>query len=230
MTENWLWLTGGAILGWLVSRFGDVLRDVGRRWLMRRAVLSELVELDDRASQVWMSLARSLQLHSLGTIDGFATLPITHRVFEAHYSDAMLVFSRVQRAAIEMIHSYVDQLNIILDELRQIARSASDRVADGESASALGKRFGDKLEAGLVTAAQLQWMVRYYRTRPDFPVLEKDGEYAQKYRDYLVEIRGEIAAIEESAKGLTLADFGEARSPLPAPQGLVVPKAKSLNR
>ena len=96
MDNNWLWLAAGAAIGWVATQFGTLLKDVLRRYLLKRAVVSELRQVHEEARRVWTSLARSLQIHALGGVDN-ALPPLSNRVYAGHYGEALLLITRLCR-------------------------------------------------------------------------------------------------------------------------------------
>ena len=97
MENTWLWLAAGAAIGWMTTQLGTLLKDVLRRYLLKRAVVSELRQVHEESRRVWTSLARSLQIHALGGVDNALPLPLSNRVYAGHYGEALLVFTRVRR-------------------------------------------------------------------------------------------------------------------------------------
>ena len=57
MDNNWLWLAAGAAIGWVATQFGTLLKDVLRRYLLKRAAVSELRQVHEESRRVWTSLA-----------------------------------------------------------------------------------------------------------------------------------------------------------------------------
>lgn len=207
MGSNWLWLAIGAVIGWIATQFGVLLKDVLKRWLLKRAIVSELRQIYEEAGQTWTNLARSLQIYSLGGIAPSLPLPISNRVFTANYDEAQLVFTRVQRTTMMLIQNYVNSVNTGLIDLTSRTNRIGDAIASCEECSGEWERYGSMLRALMRNVAELRWMSNYYLRRPDFPVLEADGEEIEKYRRFVDKAGDELDRIAASVKDLTLEGF-----------------------
>lgn len=215
--EKWLWLSAGAAIGWIATQFGHLASDVVRRYLLKRAVVSELRQIHEESRRVWTSLARSLQMHSLGLIDNSLPLSLSNKAYSNHYGEALLVFTRVQRIAIELIHKYVEEVNSGLVDLR----SSINRLNDDYYESTLDQvqlvRFGHKLKSIMSISAEIMWYTNYYMSRPNFPILETSGPQLEVYQKYVDSYREEIEKTIASVKGLTREDFEKAYRPSSPP-------------
>lgn len=80
----------------MATQFGTLLKDVLRRYLLKRAVVSELRQVHEESRRVWTSLARSLQIHALGGVDKALPLPLSNRVCGALRRGAAGVHPGVQ--------------------------------------------------------------------------------------------------------------------------------------
>lgn len=215
--EKWLWLLAGAALGWIATQLGHLFSDVIRRYLLRRAVVSELRQIHEEARRVWTSLARSLQIQSLGGIDNSLPLPLSNKAYSSYYGESLLVFTRVQRIAIELIHKYVEEANAGLAELRHSIHRLNDLHCERGLDEASIQRFGHKLTATMSIAAETMWYTNYYIARPDFPILENSGPWLEAYQKYVDSYRDELKNIVASVAGLTRDDFERAYRPSPPP-------------
>ena len=202
-----LWGLGGGVVGWVIASVRDVASDLVRRHLLKRAVVSELRQVYDESDRLWQSLARSLQMYSLGALDPALPLPISNRVYTGHYVEALLVCTRVQRTTLELIHKYVDAVTAGIEDLTSRTRHMGDLVARGETSPGDWERYGSMLRALMGNVAEVRWMSGYYLQRPDFPVLDHDGVEVEAYRRNRDFYRAEILNIIASVKGLTLEDF-----------------------
>jgi len=207
MSSNWFWLASGAVGGWLASQFGVLLKDVLRRWWLKRAIVSELRQVYEEAGRIWVSLSRSLQMYSLGGLDPGLPLPLSNRVFVANYDDAQLIFTRVQRVTMILVHEYVGQVNAGIADLILRTNRIGDAIADGEECAGDWERYGSKLRAVMRNVAEVRWMSNYYLRHSDFPVLEDDGEEIEDYRRFRDSAAAELEKIIASVRGLELDDF-----------------------
>lgn len=136
-----------------------------------------------------------------------------------HYGEALLVFTRVQRIAVELIHKYVDEVNMGLEQLRACIGQFNDSYHRREFDAQGFERFGLRLQAVMGNAAEILWLTHYYATRPDFPVLEHDSPELETYQQYVDSYRDEFKNIIASVKGLTREGFERVYRPArpPAP-------------
>lgn len=214
--EKWIWAAGGAVGGWIAAQFGALILNFIRRHWFKRHIVSELGQLHDETERTWLAYARSLQIYSLRGVDNAHPLPLSNRVFQHYYPEAMLVFTRVQRTAMELIHGYVDQVNSGNSELREMGKRLYESHARGEEWGVEHGIYESRLRAQMHTVAYARWMAGYYLQRQTFPELENEGEHVAAYRRYCDSVAAEIENIVRSVKGLTRADF-ERYSPKPAP-------------
>src|SRR5690554_4410003 len=183
--EKWLWLSAGAVIGWFATQFGHLISDVIRRYLLKRAVVSELRQIHEESRRIWTSLARSLQIQSLGGIDNSLPLPLSNKAYSSYYGDALLVFTRVQRIAIELIHKYVEEANAGLIDLRHTINRLNDNYYESGLDELQVTRFGHKLKAIMSIAAETMWYTNYYISGPDFPILETGDSRLEAYQKYV---------------------------------------------
>ena len=207
MDTSSIWVGLAALGGWLLGQLGQLSADVGRRFLLKRQIKSELVQIVEECDRVWISSSRSLQICALGGIDHHVALPISDMVFASQYADASLVFTRVQRTSMEMIHTYVKTVNRRLENLEAIISGAADASRSEEPLELHRKRYHSALRALMMTTAMTRWGAVYHLRRPDFPVLEPDSEDMDSYRAYLDEREADLDHTEKSVVGLTLEDF-----------------------
>ncbi|MEN1929203.1 hypothetical protein WCE37_09440 [Luteimonas sp. MJ250] len=217
MENNWVWLVAGAVIGWVGTQFGTLVKDVLRRYLLKRAIVSELRQLHEESRRVWTSLARTLQIHSLGGVDPSLPLPLSNRAYAGHYDDALLVFTRVQRTAMALVHKYVDEVNLGIEDLRASIKQLNDSHHRQEYDGPGFERFGLRLQAVMGNAAEVLWLTNYYMTRPEFPVLEADSPELEAYQKYVDSYRDECKSIIASVTGLTREDFEHAYRPARPP-------------
>lgn len=214
--EKWLWAAGGALLGWIASQFGTLIVDYMRRRWFKRHIVGELVQLHEDTERTWLAYTRSLQICALNGVDNAHPLPLSNKVFQNYYPQALLVFSRVQRTAMELVHSYVDQVNVGIAELRDMGRRLYDSHAHGEMSDVDHDLYESQLRAQMHTVAHARWMIGYYLQRQTFPEIENEGEHVAAYRRYCDNVEDELGNIMRSVKGLTRADF-ERFAPKPKP-------------
>lgn len=215
--ENWWAVAMAGIGGWVAGQFGNVISGWVRRWHLKGHIVSELAQLYEETERIWLSYARALQLHALGGVDNSHPLPLSNKVYEGHYTDAVLVFTRVQRTAIEMIHSYIAQVNEGIAALRQRNHELLDASRAGEDIGPALGAYGSRMQALMTTTALARWMIAYYLRHPDFPELRRDGEELEQYRKYADGVQDELRNIIASVKGLSPKDFERYSTPSPPP-------------
>lgn len=207
MEPTWLFTGLAGLGGWILGEFGQFASAEVRRLRLKRSIVSELHQIIEETDRVWLAFARSLQIASLRGIDNNLPLPISGMVFASHYGGASLIFTRVQRTAMEMIHSYVTATNQRIAKVQSIVEEAGDISDRGESVEHHWKRYKSALRAAMMTARQTRWYAVYYLKHPDFPILEPEGEQSNEYRAYLDECEGELDRTEKSTSTLTIDDF-----------------------
>lgn len=201
-TTEVLWGLGGAIVGWIIGNARALAEDIGRRYLLKRAVVSELDELRTSAETTWRNLSRTLGLAALGGTDDFASLPLGSPLFDAHYPDAMLVFTARQRLAIQQVHGTVVEVNSLLADVYRRAADMADAVARGDSVEVPMGRYKTKVRALMTTIAQAHWLAGFYLRTSGKTALRDNKQETQHYEAFMRSMSSDLDQIERSAVAL----------------------------
>jgi hypothetical protein len=203
------WGLAWAAAGWIAAQVTSVLRDYVYRWWMKRAIDKEVRQLHEEIERLWGSYARSLQIQTIGGVDGAAPLPLSNFIFVNYYKDAVLVATSTHRIALQMIHAYVSSLNRDGERLSHLGAEIEVKaVREGRLDDADLDLYGRHLKQLLVTVGITRWHMHHYLTHPWFPVLDlKDTEIHADYLQHIRDVEADVERIVKSAKGLTRADF-----------------------
>lgn len=203
----WLSLVG-VIVGWILAQFTAGIKELYIRWKTKRALLEELTELDDESLRLWLAWGRSLQMVGAGGVDSAVPLPLYHHIFVNHYKDGALAMNKYQRRSMQMIHAYVDAINVEIPSIRLLVDSLQDQMREEEPLSEANfQKYRDKVQGGMYSAAVLQWHIRHHIENQSFPELDPNGPGHQGYLKYLETVRGEIKRIETSGESIDLEKF-----------------------
>lgn len=214
MGENIGWGLVWAAGGWVVAQFTAILQFLAGRYWLRRAIESELVQVADELDRLWLVYARNLQIHTIGGVPDGVPLPLANFIYTNHYKDASLVFTRVQRIAIQMIHAYIGELNTVAGELRSLVMEVQEQEIRTDSMEAAHyELYGRRIRGAMNMVGIARWHVRYYREHPLFPVLDYKSDTHVAYAKYIDEMSDEIERIVKNAAKLTRADFDKAYNP-----------------
>jgi hypothetical protein len=208
MEEKYVWAIGSAVLGWIAAQLTAVWRWwAARRWL-RRAVLDEIRQIYDELERIWATYARALQVHGCRGVYPGLPLPLSNTIYTHHFKDAALVFTRVQRESIQMIHGYVVALNDGARDLKNLVDEIRAKDARGERLSDADlDLYGRNLRGLMEMIGNLRWNVHHHLSNPLFPIMDYGTETHERYLKHVEEVRRQIDEIAQSSGGLRREDF-----------------------
>lgn len=203
MEEKYLWAIGSAIAGWIAGQVTLVWKWwIARRWL-RRAILDEIFQIYDETERLWAIYARALQVHGCRGVDAGVPLPLSNVLYANHYKDAALVFTRVQRISIQMIHAYVVALNDGAIDLRRLVDEVRVKDARGETLSEADlDLYGRNLRGLMASVGGLRWHIHHHLTNPLFPIMDMGTETHERFLKNMEDVRDDIEKIAASAEKL----------------------------
>lgn len=215
MDEKFVWAAVAAVGGWIAAQITAVLKDATYRYWLKRAIVSELSQLAEETHRIWLNYSRDLQIHSLGGISNSVPLPLSNHIFANHYKDAVLAFTRTQRIAMQMIHSYIGQVNEAAGAMHKLVSEVNEKkIREGSVERQLYQLHGERLRGALETVGLARWHIRHYLEHRDFPELDfKGGEIHTAYTKYIDWMKNDIENTVASVKGLTIDDFSKAYDP-----------------
>lgn len=200
----------GVIIGWVLGVASDFLRQWRGRKRTARALLDELREVADVLDEHWLAWARSLQMFSSGALDNSVPLPIAHYIFENHYKDAAVEMNREQRRSIQMIHAYVDRININANAHRKFLETLLD-PSNGPVTitSAIDEKMRDSVKGMLYLVRVTKFHIWYHFEHPIFPDMNSGTPGHKKFAKYLQRVRQEIDEVERQGRTVDPKRFSE---------------------
>lgn len=198
------------VMGWLLAQLSGLLKDYWIRLRARRCMLEELGELKSELARVALTYARLLQIHALQGIGNDVPLPVGNYIFKNFYKDAVIALNKKQRLSYQLIHAHVEQINLGIEELRDVTKRIHDkeRTSGRESiGKADGEYWSQHVIAGFTNALEALWHVRHHLATPGGPVLDDLSATHREYLQYLQFVDDQIKELLRAAKSLKREDF-----------------------
>ncbi|MBV6847843.1 hypothetical protein [Xanthomonas euvesicatoria] len=205
-----------AFAGWVLAQFTSFAKGWLQRRKIRALLLEELRDLDFEANRILSFYSRELQIYGAKGIGNSSTTGISNYIFKNYYKDALLSLNQQQRISYQMIHSFVDQVNAGILELKEMTIEIQDEhFANGLSekiAKACGG-WGEKLKSEYQHCASLQWQIRFHLQNEKSPDLSLYTNHHENYVRYLQNVKAEADRIIESGKTIDRDKFNQAYNP-----------------
>jgi len=136
---------------------------------------------------------------------------LSNHIFKNYYKDALLSLSQQQRISYQLIHSMVDQMNIGLQELREMTLEIQKERFEGSiTLATFEKRFeqwGETVKAQYVHCGSLLWQIRYHRQHRHYPSLSPNTRHPEEYARYVQDMALEANKFIEGGKTISPEKF-----------------------
>lgn len=203
-------MIGGAVLTQIFTAGKSIVFALVQRY----AVLDEIRQLDDELIRIEHIYARAIQIAAKRGVVRGAALPLSNVIYASHYKDAAIVFTRMQRSSIQMIHGYVAAIN---DGSRRFAELADDLQKGYRKEGKLAPLDVDEygvLAADIFRQVRVaRWHINHCRTNTWFPNLDPGTRFHAEYQQFIERTNATVKDIQASAEKVSRERFERIHDP-----------------
>jgi hypothetical protein len=205
-----------AFFGWVLAQFTSFAKGWFQRRKIKALLLEELRDLDLEVNRILFFYSRELQIYGAKGVGNSSTTGISNYIFKSYYKDALLSLSQQQRISYQMIHSFVDQVNAGILELRDMTMEIqNEHFANGfsQKIAKAGEGWGEKVKAEYQHCASLRWQIRFHLQNKNNPDLSPYTKHHEDYARYLQNVKAEVDKVIESGKTIDREKFNQVYVP-----------------
>ena len=196
----------GLILGQIISGIkGFILRNK-----IKKALLTELMDIRVELGRVEQSFLRSLQLVALKCTEGSVPQKLSNYIFTENYKNIALHLNQEQRISYQMIHGYVSTVNADIEMLEKLILDVEREVILEEQPAKASylKTYSMKIQHAYMNACVTHWHIDHHLKNKKAPVLKEEGEQYEAYEKLQDDIEECIKNTIKKAEKMKLSDFG----------------------
>jgi hypothetical protein len=206
-----------ALAGWMLAQFTNVVTVWLQRRKVKKLLLAELGDLEKEVNRVQSFYARELQTYGARGIGNSGNAGLSNHIFKNYYKDALLSLTQEQRISYQLIHSMVDQVNIGIQELREMTiEFQKENIADGITPTKLNKAvdlWGGKVKAEYQHCASLLWQIQFHLKCKHYPTLSPNTRHPGEYARHMQKAQEEADKIVEGGKTIDRKKLEQPYSP-----------------
>ena len=194
----------GLILGQIISGIKGVIL----RYKIKKALLTELMDIRIELGRVEQSFLRSLQLVALKCTEGSVPQKLSNFIFTENYKNIALHLNQEQRVSYQMIHSYVATVNADIEKLEKLISDVEREVILEEQPAKASylKSYRMKIQQAYTNACVTHWHIDHHLKNN--PVLREEGKQYEDYEKLQDNVKECIKNTIKKAEKMKLSDFG----------------------
>jgi len=196
----------GLILGQIISGIKGVIL----RYKIKKALLTELMDIRIELARVEQSFLRSLQLVALKCTEGSVPQKLSNFIFTENYKNIALHLNQEQRISYQMIHRYVATVNADIEKLEQLISDVEREIILEEQPARASylKSYSIKIQQAYTNACVTHWHIDHHLKNRKAPVLREEGELYEDYEKLQDDVKECIKNTIKKAEKMKLSDFG----------------------
>jgi hypothetical protein len=196
----------GLFLGQIISGIKGVIL----RRKIKKALLTELMDIRIELGRVEQSFLRSLQLVALKCTEGSIPQKLSNFIFTENYKNIALHLNQEQRISYQMIHGYVATVNADIEKLEKLISDVEHAVILEEQPAKTSyfKTYSMKIQQAYMNACVTHWHIDHHLKNKKYPVLKEEGEQYEAYEKLQDDINEYIKNTIKKAEKMKLSDFG----------------------
>lgn len=196
----------GLILGQIISGIKGVIL----RYKIKKALISELMDIRIELGRVEQSFLRSLQLVALKCTEGSVPQKLSNFIFMENYKSIALYLNQKQRISYQMIHGYVATVNADIEKLEKIISDVEREIIFEEqpAKSSFLNSYNMKIQQAYMNACVTHWHIDHHLKNKKDPALKEEGEQYKAYEQLHDDVKECIKNTIKKAENMKLSDFG----------------------
>jgi hypothetical protein len=192
--------SGGLVaLGWFLGWGAQIVREVLHRRKVKKALLSELREIDNRLIELEWGTIAGLQKYAHKIADITIPTLIQNPIYTHYFKDVCTRLNDSQRRGLNNIHAHIKAFNDSVDSAKNLLLelSANPSIAGiDEVGSALLARYS---HIGVI-----RFHIQYYLDNPENPHVDIKSTLGGKFKNVVRDLRRTADQIVEDARSIDI--------------------------